>query len=425
MNTIRNYISNRTIINKEFNNYKLKHQILIKNNIDNLLFLMNSPTFACSLGSKELFHSNVWAYLIQQDPIFFTAFKEDNKEKIINIYREHLHMDLIVQTKSFVYVIENKTKSLPNKNQLDKYKTLIEQKYGDNYYLILTGLSEKESIPLPKEWHYLNYSTISDRIIHIIENNRFNCKNIPGFLAFISDYAHMIKSLNSIVALSDYYSNSKKSFFFRRLTSGFSAELWDFISEDLRVGDIFQKLNADYFTNYIDTIIRTGKNYSLLNNDKYESKTGFTNGTSLSEFYYHKSVTDKDNNVIKYFKIGVQIQDSQFRWFIEIIDKKKKYSRDDIFQVGINHGNWFKPIKESKIIDLPFDDPHKNSPKTTGTKKGGKTSFGNFVYQYFKITKNKEAKFRYLEEYILIFLGRAKKINDEFSWDELEKKSSN
>lgn len=36
--------------------------------------LEESPIYAMSLGSKELFHSNFWAWLMKTDPKFISIF---------------------------------------------------------------------------------------------------------------------------------------------------------------------------------------------------------------------------------------------------------------------------------------------------------------------------------------------------------------
>ena len=95
---------------------------------------MKSPMFQLSLGSKELFHSNflfwIWQvspemfrYLIQQlfeksgCPVDFSEWGERFEVK-----RESNNYDLCVLADNSVkLVIENKVKSIPNKEQLDGY----------------------------------------------------------------------------------------------------------------------------------------------------------------------------------------------------------------------------------------------------------------------------------------------------------------
>lgn len=102
--------------------------------------LKDSPTFAMSLGAKELFHTNFLAFLLQssnpelQDVkgalkslLFNSSFKDD-----VIVLREKSHMDLIIIRKPgkfemksdevIAVVIEAKLKSIPTQKQLDGYK---------------------------------------------------------------------------------------------------------------------------------------------------------------------------------------------------------------------------------------------------------------------------------------------------------------
>ena len=46
-------------------------------NYDKFKFLKNSLLFQASLGSKELFHSNIWAWLMEMDNSFINVFFDD------------------------------------------------------------------------------------------------------------------------------------------------------------------------------------------------------------------------------------------------------------------------------------------------------------------------------------------------------------
>ena len=87
-------------------------------------FLKKSLLFQMSLGSKELYHSNVWAWLIENDHDFVKVFFPDFRKDIFNIVgvsRECRHRDVIIWLQKsgdaskegkYYYVIENKIKSL-------------------------------------------------------------------------------------------------------------------------------------------------------------------------------------------------------------------------------------------------------------------------------------------------------------------------
>ena len=98
---------------------------------ESINYLEKSPIFASSLGSKELFHSNIWAYLIEQNTrylnVFFKGLDIENDPDVKKeVYREKLNMDVIVEVESDVFVIENKIKSLPREDQLKDYAATID-----------------------------------------------------------------------------------------------------------------------------------------------------------------------------------------------------------------------------------------------------------------------------------------------------------
>ena len=108
--------------------------------------LKNSVTFNMSLGSKELFHSNFLYWLSQTNKIFFLDIMRDLaghsndpfwwEESNFEVKREYHNFDLCICVKYGnnnkranrqdkilmpVLILENKMKSLTNKEQLEKY----------------------------------------------------------------------------------------------------------------------------------------------------------------------------------------------------------------------------------------------------------------------------------------------------------------
>ena len=56
---------------------------------DKLNELKHSPIYAMSLGSKELFHSNFWKWLITEDFNFASVFFDDLPQ-IIALHTENI-----------------------------------------------------------------------------------------------------------------------------------------------------------------------------------------------------------------------------------------------------------------------------------------------------------------------------------------------
>ena len=91
--------------------------------------LESSPIYAMSLGSHELFHSNIWAWMMRKYPetickVFGVKISET---KNVIIEREAQNRDITIkevisENKYNVWIIENKFKSLPYAAQLEEYK---------------------------------------------------------------------------------------------------------------------------------------------------------------------------------------------------------------------------------------------------------------------------------------------------------------
>lgn len=115
---------------------------------ENIERLKNSPIYAMSLGSKELFHSNFWAWLMKKDLGFIEVFFEeriDNPE----VKREEENRDLTIWENRWdqkAYVIENKIKAIPTREQLVKYQESLKEKFVKG---ILTGLRKPMEGILP------------------------------------------------------------------------------------------------------------------------------------------------------------------------------------------------------------------------------------------------------------------------------------
>ena len=81
--------------------------------------LSNNAMFAISLTSKELFHTNLWAWMLRKYPNIFTPVfypKYDGNGKI-EVFREKYNFDLLIKIGDEYIIIENKFKSAPNKEK--------------------------------------------------------------------------------------------------------------------------------------------------------------------------------------------------------------------------------------------------------------------------------------------------------------------
>jgi len=190
--------------------------------MDNIIELLRkSPIFNLSLSSKELFHSNFIAWLISEYPnemwrIFskYTSL-ETSKYKIKkdSVDREQKHIDIMFdvmeiggdETKPTKIIIENKVKSLPYIEQLEKYAETFQ-----NAICILLTLSEPEHLTTDskaiktkyQEWHILTYSMFVKELSSIYFNyqlsNNVDDQNPVYHKKILKDYINFVNLLVEI-----------------------------------------------------------------------------------------------------------------------------------------------------------------------------------------------------------------------------------
>ena len=146
---------------------------------DTLVEISNNVMFRLSLCSRELFHSNFWAWLIEKQPIQvlpifvkdldlskidlsnFDVKREETVSKVMqkNIYtgkeiNKKCNADISFKLGDTLYIIENKFKSLPDSAQLNNY---IEGK--SNTKIILASFI-KPYFELKPNMSFVSYETI-------------------------------------------------------------------------------------------------------------------------------------------------------------------------------------------------------------------------------------------------------------------------
>ena len=103
--------------------------------------LKSSLVFAMSKGSHELFHSNIWAWLIEKDSRFARAFFPDIRGEIESVKREEGNRDLTIWTRvdgrRRAYVVENKFKSIPRREQLEEYGEKLDGDFEEGLLVAL------------------------------------------------------------------------------------------------------------------------------------------------------------------------------------------------------------------------------------------------------------------------------------------------
>lgn len=289
--------------------------------------LKKSIMFQLSLSSKELFHSNFIAWLIEN---YKEAFVEILKgyipiKNIVDVKRESKHRDIVVQFENnsgehASLVIENKVKSIPDYEQLERYTT----DDSNQYYLLLSLVkpsfvdNETKTIEVKgKEWIYFNYcqlaTEIRDKILNI-ETEGYQTNAVNDYINFIDNLHNITDIVYEYVVEKEYNFYSQENKLIKDL-------------EQIRLHDFYLKLVHHILESELKMSVKRKFNeislVELKNWKKAEDKqcftgSGFTNKSGITEIKYVVTKIE-DVPVI----VGIQLQGKQFRLFIET---SKKYA---------------------------------------------------------------------------------------------------
>ena len=323
--------------------------------------LESSPIFAISLSSKELFHSNFWAWLLRRDRAYLNVFF--NLPNADRISREEQNRDISVYANGKVYVIENKLKSLPQKDQLLRYQENLEARaeFGSG---VITGIMPPSFI-CPEKWKFLSYGEIGKRVREISEVEK------DEFLkTLIQKYAEMLCKLCEVMTKAlDHYGN--------QLIAGGDC----YGLTNIKMDDILKKINAEEFIKYLRQSMEKELRpsigeYTLL------MRTDFYNKSAVIDIRYAKIENIKKRTKTEKretFVIGVQLQGNQYRRVVQVPDPKT--CSDELWEKYKNK-NWFwEYAAESKLIA-----GKKTSMRNRYDRY--KTDWYLFLYQYWNIADN-------------------------------------
>ena len=344
--------------------------------------LEKSPVFTMSLGSKELFHSNFWAFLMERKdyrPFLDQLFPELEPSEAIQIKREYKNRDIVILHKDKEFVIENKIKSYPDLEQL--------KRYGDDPNMalgIVTGIN-KPPFDLPEKWRYVSYSKIAAILRNVITDDKY-------LESIVSDYCDVLDSIYCLMNLSLKETEGKLSYWTPSIS----------MLDRIRLMDVFRKLKADDFAIECKDIERKMSDMVKQHNGwEFYISRSFHNGKATLSFELLKYVDKAYQG-----QIGIQIEDNQFRLFLGVAEDKKK-DVNTIFNMGINSG-WF---------DKTFDKKHNRKifAHSTSMSKNPCNYSGRWVYQYFDTwTKDGESlqDYKVLKSLISEYLEKAISILD-------------
>lgn len=322
-------------------------------------------------GNHELFHSNLLAFIAKYYPSYFKSIFNLEKMDYDGIYveRERNNFDLSISNgKEYVFVLENKMKSFPDIDQLEKYNKKIEKqnkKTGAECKKILLTFYETEADTEEKGWGIISYRQLS-------ENMKKGWKHLdttpPYFGQFINDYTDYIDKL---------YSESKS--WKEQLQEGKSKfkilKYWKDISIERKWKKLFK---AKVILEYLSEYLRNEIGYKGF----YKISTGVVRAKPFLEivilFHQEKIIKFEDKDTSKYSKYWIQIYPHEIQQGFTIpynvkikLKGKDKQKRQQLVKnvwklIGKTPG--FKDIAEL-FFNSQFFDTENFIPKLEGKKK--------------------------------------------------------
>lgn len=379
--------------------------------------------FQASLGSKELFHSNLLAWILEQKSNIkiindlgyeenssgFEALQIFGKKYLgisdfplicnseeIRIAREEKNIDLILKWKNhnkFNYAfIENKLKSIPTVEQLDKYDQTIKSYETGKATLVLNG--EKQKIfrnktnyrylltPLKSSLNYGNWKKITYRseilsFLNSIKDIDFLDKEKSNINLVISTYINFIENL--MLVLKEFnLAQENTSPFRQRPYDFYRPEVYNTLT-DLRMHDLVLKLAHSYIESELISEFKSNN----IEVNKFE--TAFTNSTGISSI---------DVEIVKNssFYIGIQLQGNQFRFYLATSKSENIKLNEKLAIALFNSKIWFHDLENTSPL---IGKGHRKDYYSKLGINSDSTSFceygkGGFIYLYKDVYKNNQ-----------------------------------
>ena len=374
-----------------------------------------------SLGSKELFHSNVWAWLIEQDPAFIKVFFPEFDDKCyqyLGVSRECWHRDVIIwlekcdNKERYYYVIENKIKSLQDEEQLRRY---TEDKDGNTLLKgVFTGITNalEDKLSLPKKetgeevpWKFVDYGTIAKRIR---EQARISACFTDRHRSQIDEYCQIIESINGMIQYVLDKSQDRFDYFSSTDKNGENHEA-EYL-EELRIKDVYTKLKgADILraleASLKDSVSAAPQGYRL------EINQSFHNGKVTLDIRYTNR--EEGHEEKDYLTIGIQLEGYQFRLMVERNGTHKKEELFNEFCNGWFDANFDEKAKQRALFKNDSSE-NETSMKQKYDSYGGNGHGSVFVYQYFNIKE--KCEYNVVFDEIKKYLQKAREIIESRSF---------
>jgi len=254
-----------------------------------------NPLFYISQTSKELFHSNFWGWLAELNPLEATRIfterqfrggdyrfkREHNQSILFNGERKKSKNDFVLFVGANpVMVIENKVKDFPSKEQLER----IRQSFNnDTIEFVLVTLFWVDEIQFQGWENVKRYIDIANRIHpELFTNDPFESSLISRYIEF----CQILHSLASNLPIEESYD----------FTYSFNNEILGRLNQVKLAEGYLRMRSSHLLSKYVKPF------------DIITYSNSINNQKATISFTYPLS---------KGYNVGVQLEDNQFRYFIQ------------------------------------------------------------------------------------------------------------
>ena len=307
----------------------MKEPILSKNSTDDF---KRSPLCTLSLSSKELFHSNMIGWLLENNLDFARHFlKSKDLIRVGKVAREKYNFDLLVTANKKAYVIENKVKSLPCIDQILAYKEKAKKLKIDAEYILLSLLPPDEEFKCSlKDVRIVSYEEIQEWIGYLIPGNDYLASLLGDYGLLISTLIQL-KSVAAELNMTDRYAFDNED---------------EAILRELRLFDVAQKIRTSCLANLLDKALNDLKLPDL---EELKEKTEVSLTMSMGVVSVKFGFQDASRGIP--LLLGIQIQGNKYRLFVESTDGSDVQILAESLK---GEGLWLNPPNETQNKILKF-----------------------------------------------------------------------
>lgn len=213
--------------------------------------LKANPVYCLSLGSRELFHSNLLGWLFEKYPRTISILAGPVMPDWIKVEREKMNLDLLIRFGQaglrHAIVVEVKVKDAPGKKQLEIYDEKIE---GEQSKAGLQGYSVRKVllslVEMPNEmkgvetWQFLELAEVGRRIMSLVTEGGFEADDA----VIIRKYAQLCVDLGELVAKAAEVDAHARIYFFPKSGMESYTNEIDAALRELRFDDTMKKRRA-------------------------------------------------------------------------------------------------------------------------------------------------------------------------------------